>query len=120
MKYSANELHEWGVMDKSKFYKITLIKNNLTQKDVAKVLNYTDSYVSMLISGKRYCERFDDFIENVLNKTPSKGKALKGRCPDEAWAEEFAVKKIISKDALKLFCMRTSKPVKIGRNGIKE
>lgn len=63
---------------------------------------------------------FDDFIENVLNKTPSKGKALKGRCPDEAWAEEFAVKKIISKDALKLFCMRTSKPVKIGRNGIKD
>lgn len=62
MKYSANELHEWGVMDKSKFYKITLIKNNLTQKDVAKVLNYTDSYVSMLVSGKRYCERFDAFI----------------------------------------------------------
>lgn len=61
---------------------------------------------------------FDDFVENILNKMPSNGKVLKGRCPDEVWAEEFAVKKIISKDALKLFCMRTSRPVKIGRNGV--
>lgn len=61
---------------------------------------------------------FDNFIKNVLNKTPSRGINLKGKCPDEAWAEEFAVKKVISKDALKLFCMRTSKPVKIGRNGV--
>ncbi|MEE3349822.1 MAG: transposase domain-containing protein [Candidatus Gastranaerophilaceae bacterium] len=63
---------------------------------------------------------FDDFVKNILNKTPSNGKILKGRCPDEAWAEEFAVKKIISKDALKLFCMRTSKSVKIGRNGVND
>ena len=34
------------------------------------------------------------------------------------WAEEFKVKKVISNDALKLFCMRTSKDVKIGRNGV--
>ena len=61
---------------------------------------------------------FDDFIENILNKMPSNGKVLKGRCPDEVWSEEFAVKKIISKDALKLFCMRTSRAVKIGRNGV--
>lgn len=63
---------------------------------------------------------FDDFIENILNKTPSRGKNLNGKCPDEAWAEEFAVKKVISKDALKLFCMRTSNAVKIGRNGVKD
>ena len=63
---------------------------------------------------------FDDFIKNVLNKTPSRGMNLKGRCPDEAWAKEFTIKKVLSKDALKLFCMRTSKPVKIGRNGVKD
>lgn len=61
---------------------------------------------------------FDDFIENYLNKKPSGGKVLQGKSPDELWAEEFKVKKVISKDALKLFCMRTSKDVKIGRNGI--
>ena len=61
---------------------------------------------------------FDDFIINVLNKMPSNGKVLQGKCPDELWAEEYSVKKIISKDALKLFCMRTSKDVSIGRNGV--
>lgn len=61
---------------------------------------------------------FDDFIENYLNKKPSNGKVLQGKCPDELWAEEFVNKKVISKDALKLFCMRTSKNMTIGRNGI--
>ena len=71
-----------------------------------------------ILSFEEFKVIFDDFIENILNKTPSKGKVLQGKCPDELWSEEFAVKKVISKDALKLFCMRTSKPVKIGRNGV--
>lgn len=61
---------------------------------------------------------FDRFIEEYLNKRPSKGKVLQGRCPDELWAEEFTKKKVISKDALKLFCMRTTNNVTIKRNGI--
>jgi len=61
---------------------------------------------------------FDDFILNVLNKMPSNGKILKGKCPDELWAEEFKTKKVINKSALKLFCMRVSKTFTIGRNGI--
>ncbi len=61
---------------------------------------------------------FDDFIENFLNKKPSKSKVLKGKSPDEIWCNEFTVKRAISKDALKLFCMRTSKNISIGRNGV--
>ena len=61
---------------------------------------------------------FDDFILNVLNKMPSNGKILQGKCPDELWAEEFKTKKVINKNALKLFCMRVSKTFTIGRNGI--
>lgn len=61
---------------------------------------------------------FNRFIEEYLNKRPSKGKVLQGRCPDELWAEEFTKKKVISKDALKLFCMRTTNNVTIKRNGI--
>lgn len=61
---------------------------------------------------------FDDFILNVLNKMPSNGKILQGRCPDELWAEEFKIKKVMNKNALKLFCMRVSKTFTIGRNGI--
>ncbi len=61
---------------------------------------------------------FDDFIVNILNKMPSNGKILQGKCPDELWAEEFKIKKVMNKNALKLFCMRVSKIFTIGRNGI--
>jgi len=63
---------------------------------------------------------FDNFIINVLNKKPSEGKNLKGLCPDELFNNEFNEKITASKDALKLFCMRTSKNFTIGRNGIRD
>ena len=63
---------------------------------------------------------FDDFIVNVLNKRPSMGKNLNGLCPDELFNQEFTEKITPSKDALKLFCMRTSRNFTIGRNGIKD
>ena len=63
---------------------------------------------------------FDDFIVNVLNKRPSAGKNHNGKSADELFNEEFKEKITTSKDALKLFCMRTSKNFTIGRNGIKD
>jgi hypothetical protein len=63
---------------------------------------------------------FDDFVINVLNKMPSKGKVLKGKSPDQLFAEEFTVKKTVSQDALMLFCMRTSRAVTVGRNGVRD
>lgn len=63
---------------------------------------------------------FDDFIVNVLNKRPSAGKNHNGKSADDLFNEEFKEKITTSKDALKLFCMRTSKNFTIGRNGIKD
>lgn len=63
---------------------------------------------------------FDDFVINVLNKRPSQGKNLKGLSPDELFNQEFKEKITTSRDALKLFCMRTSKTFTVGRNGIKD
>ena len=61
---------------------------------------------------------FDDFIINCLNKNSSQGKNLLGKSPDQLWSEEFTTKKTVSKEALKLFCMRSTGVVSIGRNGI--
>lgn len=63
---------------------------------------------------------FDNFIVNVFNKHHSNGKNHKGLSPDELFYQEFTEKVAPSKDALKLFCMRTSKNFTIGRNGIKD
>lgn len=60
-----------------------------------------------------------DWIENVSNKMPSKGKLLQGKSPDDLWNLENPAKRTISREALKLFCMRTSRPARIGRNGVK-
>lgn len=63
---------------------------------------------------------FDDFIINILNKRPSQGKNHKGLSPDNLFNREYEEKVLPSKDALKLFCMRTSKTYTISRNGIND
>ena len=65
-------------------------------------------------------ELFDKTIINILNKRPSSGKNLNGRCPDDLFYEEYKEKIVTSKDALKLFCSRTSNTYTISKNGVKD
>lgn len=73
-----------------------------------------------IIPFEKFKTIFDDFVINILNKKPSRGKNLQGLSPDELFDMEFEGKITTSRDALKLFCMRTSKNFTIGRNGIKD
>ena len=63
---------------------------------------------------------FNNFVIKILNRRPSESKNLSGKCPDQLFYEEFQTKNHISSDALKLFCMRTSRNFTIGRNGIQD
>jgi hypothetical protein len=58
------------------------------------------------------------FIDEIFNNMPSQGKVLKGRTPNQLWAEEFRNKREVRRDALKLFCMRSSTTCSIRRNGL--
>jgi len=60
-----------------------------------------------------------DVIYNVLDREPSNGLGCKGRSPNDVWNLENPVKRMVTRDALKLFCSRTSKALTIGRNGVK-
>lgn len=73
-----------------------------------------------IIPFEKFKEIFDDFIINILNKRPSQGKNHNGLSPNELFNQEFKEKITTSRDALKLFCMRTSRTFSIGRNGIKD
>jgi len=64
-------------------------------------------------------EHLTDWIFNVYNKSPSYGR-LEGKSPEDAWNLENPVKKAVTRDALKLFCMRSSGDMTIGRNGIED
>lgn len=59
-----------------------------------------------------------DFLFSYLNKRSSKGKGCNGLSPDDAWNLENPVQRMVSREALKLFCSRTTKPLTIRRNGI--
>lgn len=73
-----------------------------------------------IISFDVFKEVFDDFVINVLNKRPSRGKNHEGLSPDQLFNQECAEVIKVESDALKLFCTRTSKNYTIRRNGIKD
>lgn len=73
-----------------------------------------------ILSWDEFVTLFDSFVKEVLNAMPSEGKVLQGASPDEFWDAEHKEARFVSRDALKLFCLRTSKPLTIGRNGVKD
>jgi len=73
-----------------------------------------------ILSFEEYKPRFDRFITEVLNKMPSKGKALNGLSPDDLWNQSNIIKRTADKDSLKLCCMRSSKTMTVGRHGIRD
>ncbi len=67
-------------------------------------------------------QEFVDFVANMIvayNNTPH--SSLDGKTPCEAYEQGFTVpmRVVRDKDVLAMFLMRTSKPVKVGRNGIR-
>jgi hypothetical protein len=71
-----------------------------------------------ILSFEEFEPLFSNFIEQSFNNRKSQGKNLLGRSPNQLWESEFVTKREISRDALALFCCRTSGTVTIGRNGI--
>ena len=53
--------------------KIELIKLGITQRDLADFLGFNESYISLLISGKRKNKTFSDWVKKVLKIDLSKG-----------------------------------------------
>jgi hypothetical protein len=60
----------------------------------------------------------DKYMKETFNRTASNGQLLKGLCPDEAFEKYRKSMRTVSVDSLRLCAMRTSKPKRIGRNGV--
>ena len=73
-----------------------------------------------ILSFSEFEPLFNSFIEESFNNRTSQGKNLLGRSPNQVWESEFTTRREISRDALALFCMRTSGTVSIGRNGVND
>ncbi|RPH89403.1 MAG: hypothetical protein EHM72_20435, partial [Calditrichaeota bacterium] len=57
------------------------------------------------------------YIDRIICGQSSKGKALQGRSPNEAFEQEFEGLRAIDADELKLWCMRSSSVQELRRNG---
>lgn len=68
-----------------------------------------------------FCQLLERFL-NILDRIPFGSKAQMANCsPVEIWnADNPALRKVSDPRALALFCMRTSRPVKVGKNGVKD
>ncbi len=67
---------------------------------------------------------FDEFVEllssyiDEYNQTPNNGMNMEGKCPDQVYSENLAVKRIVSdRDALRLLCGNTAERV-VNRSGV--
>jgi transcriptional regulator with XRE-family HTH domain len=43
-------------------YKIALLQLGISQRKVADILGYSEQYISMILSGKRSCKKFDEWM----------------------------------------------------------
>ncbi|HOW51794.1 MAG TPA: DNA-binding domain-containing protein [bacterium] len=76
-----------------------------------------DIKAGRILKAEEFQKIFDESVV-AIDHLPSKGKTLCGLSPMQLWAAENPVKRVMSMDALRLFCMRTSGALTIGRNGV--
>lgn len=76
---------------------------------------------------KGLCMKYEKFLEiaglviSEMNNTPHSGKGMDGKTPYEIYTSHFTkpVRVVRNEDVLNLLLQRTSRPVKVGRNGVR-
>lgn len=71
---------------------------------------------------EEFIQYVDIYIEGWYNKQSHEGAGMKGKCPDEVFAENMITKRVLPKDKADLMFMRYAKSntgmLKVGKNGI--
>lgn len=70
MSKSPNNMEKSGshfLYHREKMIRFKLLQKKLSQKTLAKRLNLTESYISKLITGKRYNQDFERYIIHILD-----------------------------------------------------
>ncbi len=92
------------------------------------ILERPDKLKKIVKTGKglpnieEFIEYVDIYIEGWYNKQPHEGTGMRGKCPDEVFAENMITKRVLPKDKADLMFMRYAKSntgmLKVGKNGI--
>jgi len=57
-------------------YKIALLRLGITQREAAKTLGFSESYISMLVSGQRKNNKFNEWLKENVSLEDFKGVTL--------------------------------------------
>lgn len=68
---------------------------------------------------EEYKKLHDYYIENIYNESPHQGEGMFGKSPRQVYEENLFERRTTTKDAMRLWLMRTTKPYTVQRNGIK-
>ena len=68
---------------------------------------------------EEFAKVFGDWLETYYNNRPHTGQGMDGRTPNEVFAACFKTRRYVSEELLSLLLMRTSEPVKVGRQGVR-
>ncbi len=69
MERSPNNMNNGGshfLYHREQMIRFKLMQAGISQKKLAKHLNLTESYISKLITGKRYNQEFEIFLRKIL------------------------------------------------------
>lgn len=58
------------------------------------------------------------WVDGYYNKQPHNGSGMRGKCPDEVWAENLIKQRLAGEDELNLMLMRSTRMQKVGRLGV--
>lgn len=68
---------------------------------------------------EEYKKLHDDYIENIYNESSHQGEGMYGKSPRQVYEENLFERRTTTKDAMRLWLMRTTTPYTVQRNGIK-
>lgn len=58
-------------------YKIALMQFGISQRELANTLGYSEQYISMILSGKRECKRFNEWLQQNIPSLFKRGARLR-------------------------------------------
>ncbi|MGC5328942.1 Mu transposase C-terminal domain-containing protein [Brevibacillus sp. SYSU BS000544] len=72
-----------------------------------------------IVTEEEFAEAFETFAFGWLDHQPHHGDGMNGKTPHQVYAEQLVEKRTALPEDLDLMLMRSSKPVTVGRNGVR-
>ncbi|WP_110113233.1 Mu transposase C-terminal domain-containing protein [Bacillus sp. CGMCC 1.16541] len=119
VKNARAKIVERAFLDfKNEFSRIcsTFTGGNITERPES--LKYTLKDGKLVMPEDEFKDLFNKYIEGWFNHQEHSGQGMKGKSPNQVYAENLVVKRTATEEDLNLMLMRSSRMLKVGRMGV--